>query len=109
VKPLVFHLPLIGVLLIFGISELIDAGYLTALRNESTYGWWILVWYPLAALLALTQVVLWIRWIVTRGMAMAARPGMPRRLAVGGVLILAAAALGLFALRISQRWGLFGG
>lgn len=43
-----------------------DAPFLRPLRTELTYGWWVVVLYPLAALLALTQVVLWIGWIVAR-------------------------------------------
>lgn len=67
VKPLILHLPFIGMLLILGFFVLADVGYLAWFRSESTYAWTVMVWYPLCALLGLTQAILWIRWIINRG------------------------------------------
>ena len=66
-KPLLMHLPLIGVLLIVGIVALVEADWLSGLRTETTYGWMVVVWYPVGILLALVQLALWIRWLLTRG------------------------------------------
>jgi len=64
VKAILYHLPLIGAGTILGFFALVDAGRLDAFRDEATYGWMVVVWYPLAGLLGLVQVVLWIRWVV---------------------------------------------
>ncbi len=61
-----FHLPLIGSLLIAGFISAIDAGILPALRTEAMFGWLLVVWFPLGAVLALVQVCLWIGWAVSR-------------------------------------------
>lgn len=63
---LLFHLPLIGSLLIAGFISAIDAGAVPALRTERTFGWLLVVWFPLGAVLALVQVCVWIGWAVSR-------------------------------------------
>jgi hypothetical protein len=64
VRPLLYHLPLLGSLSIIGFFTLVEAGWLPSFRTEETYGWMVVVWYPLCILLALTQIALWVRWIV---------------------------------------------
>jgi len=56
-----FFLPgiLAAILLIAGTGDL---PLLQSLRTESTYGWWVVVLYPLTAVLAATQIVLCARW-----------------------------------------------
>jgi hypothetical protein len=108
VKVLVFHLPLIVMLLILGFFELVDAGRLGAVRSESTFGWMVVFWYPLSAVLGLTQVVLWIRWIVRHGISSWNMKRNKRRTVFAGLIILGAALLLLIALRVAQRWGLSG-
>ncbi len=63
---LLFHLPLIGSLLIAAVISAIEAGVVPALRTERTFGWVLVVWFPLGAILALLQVCLWIGWAVSR-------------------------------------------
>jgi hypothetical protein len=63
---LLFHLPLIGALLIAGVIAAVDAGMFPGLRTERMFGWFVVVWMPLGGLLALTQVCLWIGWAVSR-------------------------------------------
>lgn len=104
-RPLVFHLPLIGMSSILAVLGLIDAGRLPWLRNESTFGWMVVVWYPLVALLGLTQVVLWIRWSFKHGMPSWIRSRRARRIAFAGVLILATCTAILLAFRMAHRWG----
>ena len=65
-RVLLFHLPLIGSLLIAGFISAIDAGVFPGLRTERMFGWFLVVWYPLGAVLALVQVCLWIGWAVSR-------------------------------------------
>jgi len=105
VKILLFHLPLIGVLLIFGFIALIDAGVLKSFRNESTFGWMVLVWYPLGAILGLIQIGLWIRWIAKRGISACTVSQKTRRIVFAGLLIATAIVLGILVLRLVQRWG----
>ncbi len=108
VQLLLFHLPLIGVLLIFGFIALIDAGVLKSFRNESTFGWMVLVWYPLGAILGLIQVALWIRWIAKRGITAWTVSQKTRRIVFVGFLIATAIVLGVLVLRVAQRWGFLG-
>jgi hypothetical protein len=61
-----FHLPLLGSLLIAGVISAIDAGIAPALRTARGVGWVLAVWFPLGAVLALVQVCVWIGWAVTR-------------------------------------------
>ena len=49
-----------------GLISAIDAGVFPALRTERMFGWFLVVWYPLGAVLALVQVCLWIGWAVSR-------------------------------------------
>lgn len=65
-RVLLLHLPLAGVLLIYGFIWMVEEGVIEGLRNESTFGWMLILWYPLASLLALLQIILWIAWIVKR-------------------------------------------
>ena len=65
-KALLFHLPLIGAVLIAGALGAIDAGMFPALRNERTYAWFAVVFAPVGAVLAVTQLCLWIGWAVRR-------------------------------------------
>lgn len=104
-KGILLHLPLIGALCIFGFIALVDAGRLPSLRTESTFGWMLLVWYPLAALLALVQVVLWVRLLVVRGIPLRLS-GRSRRAALIGLILVSAALVILIAFRAAQRWGL---
>ena len=104
-KLFLFHLPLIGVLLIFGFIALIDAGVLKSLRSESTFGWMVLVWYPLGAILGLIQIGLWIRWIAKRGITAWTVSQKTRRIVYAGFLIVTAIVLGILVLRLVQRWG----
>lgn len=62
-KILLYHLPLIGVLLIALIVWATDVGILGGLRNERNYAWMVVVWMPLGALLALSQLILWVAWL----------------------------------------------
>lgn len=101
-KRLMFHLPLIAMLSILGFFALVDMGHLSGFRNESTFGWMVGVWYPLCALLGLVQIVLWIAWLVRRGVPRPMKRGMSL-----GLWIAGAAVLGLFALQIARRWGMF--
>lgn len=99
------HLPLIALLLILGFFTLVDAGWLSSLRTESTFGWMVLVWYPLCAVLAVAQVIIWIRWIVRRWMPVWTESGRMRAIVTLVLLALVATLLVLGALRLSQRWG----
>ncbi len=65
-RVLLFHLPLIGSLLVAGFIGAIDAGVFPALRTERMFGWVVVVWVPLGAVLALVQVCVWIGWAVSR-------------------------------------------
>jgi hypothetical protein len=102
-RALRLHLPLIGLLAIVGFFALLDAGWFPSLRSESTFGWMVLVWYPLCALLGLVQVAIWIRWAVNRVSSM--NPGRSRAIITIVLLILAATATVLVAVRLLQRWG----
>lgn len=73
-RNLLFHLPLTGMLLILGVFALINEGILASFRNESTFGWMLVVWYPIAVLLGLAQLGLWIYLFSKR----IARPGKNR-------------------------------
>jgi len=105
VKLLLFHLPLIGVLLIFGFIALIDAGVLKSFRSESTFGWMVLVWYPIGAILGLTQIGLWIRWIAKSGITTSTVSQKTKRIVFAGIFISAAIVLVVLVLRLVQRWG----
>lgn len=100
------HLPLIGMLAILGFFALVDAGYLAGFRSESTFGWMVVFWYPLSALLGLTQVALWTRHIYKRGIISSVLTGRTRQVVLAALLIILATLSFLFALRIGQRWGL---
>ncbi len=65
-RAFLLHLPLIGSLLIAGVISALDAGIWPGLRTERTFGWILVVWMPLGAVLALVQVCLWIGWAVSR-------------------------------------------
>ena len=93
-------------LLILGFFALVDAGRVAWFRSESTFGWMVVVWYPLSALLGLTQMVLWIGWISKRGIPSWLLPREPRRIVFVGLLVVAATVLCLFGLRMAHRWGL---
>ncbi|MBI2153917.1 MAG: hypothetical protein HYU24_09455 [Candidatus Rokubacteria bacterium] len=53
-------------LLIAGAISAIDAGIVPWLRTERMFGWILVVWMPLGAVLALVQVCLRIGWAVSR-------------------------------------------
>lgn len=106
-RPLLFHLPLVGMLLILGLFALLDAGYLTWLRSESTFGWMVVVGYPVSALLGLTQIGLWVGWTLKRGIRSGVLTGRRRRILHVGLLIVVVTILFLFALGVARRWGLF--
>jgi len=108
-KPFLFHLPLIGLVLILGFFVLVDAGVVMSFRNEATFGWMLLVWYPLGAFLGLVQIAIWIGWIVKR-LGKQRYPDQRAkglRIAYVGFAIVMALALGLFLFRMAQRWGFF--
>jgi hypothetical protein len=100
------HLPLIGALGVFGFIALVDAGYLETFRTESTFGWMLLVWYPLAILLVLLQAGIWIRLLVVHGIPSRRVSGRTRRAGFVGLLLLATVIVILIAFRAAQRWGL---
>ena len=104
-KAFLLHLPLCGMLLILGFFGLIDAGYISSLRSESAYGWMLLVWYPLSALLGLIQIAVWIGWISKRGIPFRTLSQQARRIVIVGFLVAAAIASGVFVFRMAQRWG----
>jgi hypothetical protein len=108
-KLLLLHLPSMGLLLILGFIVLVDAGVLASLRNESTFGWMLLVWYPLGVLLGLIQIALWVGWIVKqrRKQRDPELRGIGRRVLFAGFLIAIALIAGLLLFRMAQRWGLF--
>ena len=62
-KGLLYHLPLIGALLIASFIWAVDTGILQGLRNERTFAWFVVVWMPLGAILALVQLILWFVWV----------------------------------------------
>jgi len=105
VRAILFHVPIVAMLIIFGVIALIDAGHLDGLRSETTFGWMVVVWYPLMALLGLTQVVLWIRWLAKRGAPPWTRSRRARRILRGGLLVLMGSVLAMLAFRIVERWG----
>lgn len=105
-KRLLFHLPLIGLLLIIGFTALVDAGVFKSFRNESTFGLMLLVWYPLGALLAITQITLWVGWVVRRAgkKPFPDRGKKKKRTIYIGVLIATVFFLCLLFFRLAQRW-----
>jgi len=90
------HLPLIGVILIAGFLVLIDTPVLESFRNETTFAWMLLVWIPLASLLALTQLYLWVRWFLNIASAEA-----KKRVQIG-FLVMLSIFLGVFLFRNLQ-------
>jgi len=58
------HIPLAGVLLILLYFALLDTPVLERFRTEQAFGWMVLLWIPLAILLGLVQLHIWLRWAV---------------------------------------------
>ena len=65
-RAFLFHVPLISALLIATVIGAADAGVFAALRTERVYAWFVVVLAPFEAVLAVTQLCLWIGWVVRR-------------------------------------------
>jgi len=96
IKILLFHLPLISVLLVISFFELIGTPFFERFRNEETFGWMLVVWIPVGILLSLGQVFLWLHWFVRK-----ATLQIKKKVRIGFLIILAIY-LGLFLLRNLQ-------
>ena len=64
-KILLFHFPLLVTLSIAFVAST-DLALFRGLKTEDTYGWWVVVLMPIGAVMALTQVVLWLAWLTGR-------------------------------------------
>ena len=67
---LVLHLPLLVAALIVVVFSS-DIELFAPLKTESTFGYWLVVGVPAAALLVVAQVILWIVWVGRRKRARA--------------------------------------
>lgn len=56
------HIPIAGTLLILLYFALLDTPILNQFRTEETFGWMVVLWIPLAILLGLVQLFIWLRW-----------------------------------------------